>query len=75
MRETLEFFAAATGFVGLTLVRSTWWLIKLAVLGAVLVGAATNVLDLTPRLWPPFEFNFDGLLTYSKLGFATAADA
>ena len=75
MRDILTVILAATGLIGMRLASLAWGLFKLAVLAAILIGAATNVLDVTPKLWPPFEFSFDGIFGYAKLGFSTAADA
>ncbi len=75
MKDFFEFLGIAAAWIGLRLAALAWWLIKLALLAAIVIGVGTEVLNLAPKVWPPFEFGLSAFVTYATLGFLTAVDA
>ena len=74
MTELMKFLGGMFALVAMRLGDVGWYLLKAAVLVAIAIGAGSEVIDLAPAGWPPFELSLGVMGEYIKLAFLTASN-
>ncbi len=74
MTDVIKLLGGILVLVAMKLGDVGWYLLKAAVLVAIVIGAGSEVIDLAPAGWPPFELSLGVLGEYIKLAFLTASN-
>lgn len=74
MTDLIKFLGVIFTLVAMRLGDVGWYLLKAAVLVAIVIGAGSEVIDLAPAGWPPFELSLGVLADYARLAFLTASN-
>lgn len=74
IRDVLKFFGAILGLVGIRIAEVAWGLLKLAVLAAILYGAAMEIGGRAPAQWPEASLALGTVWDYAAAGFETLAE-
>lgn len=74
MKEVVEGIGMLFALIAMRLGAAGWYLLKAAVLVAIIIGAGSELIDQAPAGWPPLELSLGVLGEYIKLAFLTASN-
>ncbi|MCZ6640366.1 MAG: hypothetical protein O7F71_02215 [Gammaproteobacteria bacterium] len=74
MADLIKFLGGMFALLAMKFGDVGWYLLKAAVLVAIVIGAGSEVIDLAPAEWPPFELSLGVLGEYINLAFLTASN-